>query len=140
MEFSDYSESKKTDKQLAQFNIQERIKELYEKGLSPEERYQYILRDPLISAWLRYVYAILTKVGDAPSHKAGFFNSYYIGRTNLLLDTYGNLHLCERSDFSMPVGEVNSGITGETDRGLAVYQGVLSGNSGTDGTYVFPGE
>ena len=32
------------------------------------------------------------------------------GRTNLLLDTYGNLHLCERSDFSMPVGEVNSGI------------------------------
>ena len=48
-------------------HIRERIKELYEKGLSPEERYQYILRDPLISAWLRYVYAILTKVGDAPS-------------------------------------------------------------------------
>ncbi len=110
LEFSDYSESKKTDKQLAQFNIRERIKELYEKGLSPEERYQYILRDPLISAWLRYVYAILTKVGDAPSHKARYFNSCYIGRTNLLLDTYGNLHLCERSDFSMPVGEVNSGI------------------------------
>lgn len=110
LEFSDYSESKKTDKQLAQFNIRERIKELYEKGLSPEERYQYILRDPLISAWLRYVYAILTKVGDAPSHKARYFNSCYIGRINLLLDTYGNLHLCERSDFSMPVGEVNSGI------------------------------
>lgn len=109
LEFSDYNDTPKYDKILDKFDVITQIDSIYKQNLSIDELHKQILNQPLLSTWLKYIYAILTKVGEIPTIDNNYFNSCFIGRTNLFLDTYGNLHLCERSDFSLPIGNISTG-------------------------------
>lgn len=81
----------------------------YSDTISLEELTGVINHDPLLKTWLKFVYAILAKAYDTPKINENFFNSCFVGKAGLFVDTKGKYHLCERSDFSMPIGDVHSG-------------------------------
>ena len=56
------------------------------------------------------VYEILTRVFETPKLVDNFFNSCYLLKANTFVACNGEIHICERTDFSQPVGDIENGI------------------------------
>lgn len=110
IEFSDYRNEHKQDRQLQEFDIKRNIFELHNAGLRGSELYKSLVSQPLVRSWLKFIYTILQKTATTPATYSNYFNSCFAGRANYFVDTKGNLHLCERTDFSKPIGNVADGI------------------------------
>lgn len=110
IEFSDYRNEHKQDRQLQEFDIKRNIFELHNAGLRGSELYKSLVSQPLVRSWLKFIYTILQKTATTPATYSNYFNSCFAGRANYFVDTKGNLHLCERTDFSKPIGNDADGI------------------------------
>lgn len=109
LEYTDYRDREEARAVTQGFSVIERIRAVYSDTISLEELTGVINHDPLLKTWLKFVYAILAKAYDTPKINENFFNSCFVGKAGLFVDTKGKYHLCERSDFSMPIGDVHSG-------------------------------
>ena len=56
------------------------------------------------------VYEMLTRIFETPKLADNFFNSCYLLKTNTFVACNGEIHICERTDFSQPVGDIGNGI------------------------------
>lgn len=109
LEYTDYRNGEEASSGIQDLSMAERIRGVYNDAISLEELTGIINRDPLLKTWLKFVYAILAKANDTPKINENFFNSCFVGKAGLFVDTKGRYHLCERSDFSMPIGDVHTG-------------------------------
>jgi len=114
LEYTDYQNQEKISPSTQNLNIIEYIKSIYNEEISIEELTGVINHNPWLKTWLKFVYEILVKVNDIPQINENFFNSCFIGKAGLFVDTKGLYHLCERSDFSIPIGDIHSGKNEDT--------------------------
>lgn len=79
-------------------------------SLSTKDIIIKIKTNPFINGILQYAFEIERKISNKPRTILNYFNSCYIARANLFVSTNGEYHICERTDFSMPIGNVHDGI------------------------------
>ena len=65
---------------------------------------------PSVKNAVQLAFEMERKISNKPQTNLNYFNSCYLGRANLLVSVNGEYHICERTDFSMPIGNVNDGI------------------------------
>lgn len=109
LEYTDYRNQVAQPSVMPGLSMVERIRSVYSETMSLEDLTDIINCDPLLKTWLKFVYAVLVKTNDTPKINENFFNSCFVGKAGLFVDTDGRYHLCERSDFSIPIGDVHSG-------------------------------
>ena len=66
--------------------------------------------EPSIKRALQRAFEVERKISNKPQTILNYFNSCYLGKANLFVSTNGEYHICERTDFSMPIGNVDDGI------------------------------
>ncbi|MEZ7885451.1 MAG: radical SAM protein [Bacteroidales bacterium] len=69
-----------------------------------------IQQHPSFKDMIKLAFEMQTKIGEYPKLLGTYFNTCYIGKVNLVVTPNGNYHLCERTDYSMPIGNVENGI------------------------------
>lgn len=68
---------------------------------------------PSVKSAIQRAFEMERKISNKPQTIFNYFNSCYLGRANLFVSVNGDYHICERTDFSMPIGNVNDGINRE---------------------------
>lgn len=70
-----------------------------------------ICMSPTFSSLLRSVHNIMSILDEVPLREpVNYITSCYIGFNKLFVSAKGEYHMCERSDFSFPLGTVNTGF------------------------------
>ena len=87
------------------------ISSFLKKNYCFDDIYLRIELNPLIHLHLKDLYEILIKINRPPPNGLfNGFNSCYIGYAGLFVDVNGKLHMCERTDFSSSIGDVDNGL------------------------------
>lgn len=88
--------------------------------LKSEDMDLYIDLDPEMQAELKSIMEIMIRLNNQPF--TGLLNlsaSCYMGFGGLFVSSTGEYHICERSDFTMPIGMMSDGI--HTEKLLDLY-------------------
>lgn len=87
---------------------------LFFNSLDPKDDKENIIRKirfkPNVKDILKFAFELEDKIFSSPQKLDNYFTSCYIGNANLVVSTNGDYHICERTDYSMPIGNVNTGI------------------------------
>ena len=81
-----------------------------DSSLSINDIIRKIRMAPSVKNAVQLAFEMERKISNKPQTNLNYFNSCYLGRANLLVSVNGEYHICERTDFSMPIGNVNDGI------------------------------
>lgn len=71
----------------------------------------YILKAPLFKSRLNSIFNLIVDLDEVPNkNKINILPSCYIGFSKLFVSTQGQYHMCERTDFTKPIGDVRKGL------------------------------
>ena len=114
LEYTDFSPSKNNDEHKVNSNISDNsfidyINTFDYKSLTDEDLLEKLTFYPAFNNRLTKIFEFYNRLSNNPSIEIKKFNTCYIGKTQLFVDCQSNFHLCERSDFSMPIGSIENG-------------------------------
>lgn len=81
-----------------------------DSSLSTNDIIRKIRLNPFVKNAVQRAFEVERKISNKPKTILNYFNSCYLGRANLFVSVNGEYHICERTDFSMPIGNVSDGI------------------------------
>lgn len=122
LEFADYSEEENFNisKTYNGWNDENYMDCVLDKCISicetikEDSTYEEIIRvflfNPEYLDVFRMAFTANERIQNSPSVSDKCFNSCYIGKANQVLRANGEFHLCERTDYSMPIGSIEKGL------------------------------